>query len=200
MKRWQCKSRWWFVGIAGSAQGKSPCLTPYVELFLDVLKANAAWAPGSARDNHHVEGGGRCSTAAAVDKLRSCDGYLLLQADEAGALLDPAFVSAGKSDRAAVVDLTYFLNTAHGGSFSNATLGERQKRLKFAPPPPQAPATEPETGLVINPTNVSIVWLQQEQYLASWWTAVADQKPIGLVQRFLFGFATAQATGSEAHT
>lgn len=200
LRRWrQSRNRWWYVGTAASAQGKSPCLTPFVDLLAEVLRSNAAWAAGYPYDNFHVEGGGRCSTAAAVDKLRTTNGYLLLQADEAGALLDSGFVGAGKSDRAAVVDLCYFLNTAHGGAFSDSTLASRLKQAKPRTAPPAAAASASHHHQqALSSTNVTVVWLQQEQFLATWWSPVADQKPIGLVQRFLFGFASAHSIGSVA--
>ena len=52
---------------------------------------------------------------------------------------------------------------------------------------PNEPVRVPET-LCLNPTNMHILWLQQELYLAKYWCVLGKQKPIGLLQRCLFSF------------
>eukprot|EP00975_Prorocentrum_lima_P044568 9337881-Prorocentrum_lima.AAC.1 len=162
MGRWESRSRWWTVGTAASAEGKSPALTRFVQDLVEACRNRAANAPGHRNENYHVEGGGRCTTAAAIDKLRSSGGYLLLQSDEAGALIDTSVVAGGRCDKGEVIDLSRFLSAAHGGSFSSMTMHDRAKRLKVAPPAPAEPACAEDPLLTMPTTNVTMIWLQQE--------------------------------------
>ena len=56
-----------------------------------------------------------------------------------------------------------------------------------------------EPGLNIDPTNIDLIFLQQELFLATCWAQVAATKPIGLVQRCLFGFGARLGSGTAAH-
>ena len=63
---------------------------------------------------------------------------------------------------------------------------ERLKKLK-QPVNPHEPVRIPES-LCLKPTNVNVLWMQQQLYVGKFWCAVAKNKPIGLVQRSLFSF------------
>ena len=186
---YKSRSRYWFVGTAETGVGKSPSTKPIVDALLQVLDGAVSLFPGSNADQFHLLQSS--TTAAAVNKLRACDGYLVMHTDEAGRCLDLAFAADGKSDAARVVDLSYFLDAAHGSEFSHQTMLDRQEHLKKLKQPvnPHEPVRIPES-LCLNPTNVNVLWLQQPFYFGKFWCAVAKNKPIGLVQRFLFSFGS----------
>ena len=118
--------------------------------------------PGSNADQFHLLQSS--TTAAAVNKLRACDDYLVKHTVEAGRCLDLAFAAGGKSDAARVVDLSYFLDAAHGSEFGHQTLLDRRERPKKLKQPvnPHDPVRIP-VSLCLNPTNVNVLWLQQKK-------------------------------------
>ncbi len=91
---YKSKSRHWFCGVADAGQGKSPTIKPLVKLLLSTLQAHSALAPpGRVSEQFHL-----CqssTTAAAIAKLRSAAGYLLLHSDDAGRCVSLAFASGG---------------------------------------------------------------------------------------------------------
>ncbi len=188
--QYESKSRYWVVGTAEPGVGKSPAIEPIMQILFGVLRDHAALLHGSPSDDFHFMQSS--TTAAAIDKLRSCDGYLCLYTGEAGRCLDLGFAAGGKSDASKVVDLTFFLDAAHGAEFSHQTLWDRQRKMKEKVPNPNSPVPMSER-LCIQATNMHILWLQQELYLAKYWCLLGKQKPIGLLQRCLFAF------GSQKH-
>ena len=94
------------------------------------------------------------------------------------------FLSSGSEH----TDLTYFLDAAHGDEFSHQTCRDRDKLFKKKTLHPSNPVELPEQ-LCLKPTNVHVLWLMQELYFAKYWAQLAVNKPIGLVQRFLFSFS-----------
>ena len=183
--QFESRSRYWVVGTAEPGVGKSPALDPIMQMLLEVARENASLMPSVAADDFHYMQSS--TTATAVDKLRTCDGYLCLYTGEAGRCLDLAFATGGKADAGKCVDLTYFLDAAHGAEFSHQTLIDRQRKFKEKVQNPNEPVRVSET-LCLNPTNMHIIWLQQELYFAKYWCVLGKQKPLGLLQRCLFSF------------
>lgn len=194
-ERYHTKNRYWMVGTANVAEGKSPAMMPVVEAVERALHQNTAFTVGSPGDQFHLQQGS--TSAAAREKLRFCDGYLAIHSDEAGACLCPAFANGGATDPSKFIDFQLFLNAAHGGSFSFSTQVDRQKVLKHKVPDPTAPVPEP-VGMTLKETNVHIIFLQQELFLSNWWAPVAATKPLGLVQRFLFSFGARLNMGKQS--
>ena len=185
--RYKSRSRHWMNGVAAAGQGKSPTIKPIIEMLMSVLKELSALAPGSANDMFHT-----CqstTTAAAIDKIRATLAYLLLYSDDAGRCVSVSFAQGGKTDRGEHLDLTYFLDAAHGDEFSHQTCRDREKLFKKKTIHPSEPVPVPEQ-LCLNPTNVHVLWLLQELYFAKYWAQLAVNKPIGIVQRVLFSFST----------
>ena len=185
--RYNSRSRHWMNGVAAAGQGKSPTMKPLVEVLQKALKAAHTLAPGAANDDFHL-----CqstTTAAAIDKVRATHAYLLLHSDDAGRCVSVPFAQGGKTDRGEHVDLTYFLDAAHGDEFSHQTCRDRDRLFKRKPLHPSEPVPVPE-NLCLKPTNIHVMWLLQELYFGKFWAQLAVNKPIGLVQRVLFSFSS----------
>lgn len=187
--RWENRSRYWFVGSADTGEGKRGAMKPVIQAAQKVLRNSAGLMVGNPADDFHMQQS--CTSAAAIDKLRSTDGYLLLHSDEAGQCLDLNFsgTSAGGTKKSEHVDLTMFLDAAHGDEFSHTTMLDRRKACKREPTHRSDPVCEP-TPLTVA-TNMQVCWLQQELYFLQYWALAAHTKPIGLVQRCLFSFGRA---------
>ncbi len=187
--RWENRSRYWFVGSADTGEGKRGAMKPVIQAAQKVLRNSAGLMVGNPADDFHMQQS--CTSAAAIDKLRSTDGYLLLHSDEAGQCLDLTFsgTSAGGTRKSEHVDLTMFLDAAHGDEFSHTTMLDRKKACKREPTHRSDPVCEP-TPLTVA-TNMQVCWLQQELYFLQYWALAAHTKPIGLVQRCLFSFGRA---------
>ncbi|CAK9003900.1 unnamed protein product, partial [Durusdinium trenchii] len=110
-ERYHTKNRYWMVGTANVAEGKSPAMMPVVEAVERALHQNTAFTVGSPGDQFHLQQGS--TSAAAREKLRFCDGYLAIHSDEAGACLCPAFANGGATDPSKFIDFQLFLNAAH---------------------------------------------------------------------------------------
>ena len=186
MNAYVSKSRHWTSMIAGTGQSKSPNTKMFMEILFEVLDELSAVAPGRKGDEFHT-----CqstTTAAVIAKIRETLGYLLLYSDDAGNCVSLPFASGGKTDKGEHVDLTYFLNAAHGDEFSHQTCRDRDQQFKkrnIVNPDDSVPV---ETSLCLKPTNVHVMWLLQELYFAKYWARLAFTKPIGLAQRNLFSF------------
>ena len=187
--RWENKSRYWFVGTAETGEGKRGAMKPVIQSALQVLRENGGFMSGIPADDFHTQQS--CTTAAAIDKLRATDGYLLLHSDEAGQCLDLGFSnnSAGATKKGEHVDLTMFLDAAHGDEFSHTTMLDRRRAAKREPVHRLDPVQEAVPMTVS--TNMQVCWLQQELYFLQYWCLAAFTKPIGLVQRCLFSFGRA---------
>lgn len=189
MGRWENKSRFWFVGTAETGEGKRGAMKPVIQCAHNVLRSNSGLMHGTSADDFHMQQS--CTTAAAIDKLRHTDGYLLLHSDEAGQCLDLSFsgTSAGGTKKGEHVDLTMFLDAAHGDEFSHTTMLDRKRAARREPTHRLDPVQEPPPMTVS--TNMEVSWLQQELYFLQYWCLAAFTKPIGLVQRCLFSFGRA---------
>ena len=184
--RWENKSRYWFIGTADSGDGKRQAMKPVISVAQQILKDLPGLVPGFLLDDFHMQQS--CTTASAIDKLRQNDGYLLLHSDEAGQCLDLNFSSSasGATKKGEHVDLTMFLDPAHGDEFHHTTMIDRKKAAKRDPPHRRDPVPEPPAMTMS--TNMQVCWLQQEMYFLQYWCLAAFTKPIGLVQRCLFSF------------
>ena len=96
------------------------------------------------------------TTAAAIEKVRATSAYLLLHSDDAGRCVSVPVAQGGKIDRGEHVDLTYFLDAAHGDEFSHQTCRDREKWFKEKPVHPSEPVPVTEQ-LCLNPTNIHIL-------------------------------------------
>ena len=156
-------------------------MKPVIKIAQEVLRSRSGSMPGFSQDDFHMQQS--CTTATAIDKLRQAEGYLLLHSDEAGQCLDLNFSgsSTGATKKGEHVDLTMFLDSAHGDEFSHSTMLDRKKLSKKEPVHPQDPVHDPPSLTVS--TNMQVCWLQQELYFQQYWALAAHAKPIGLVQR-----------------
>ena len=113
-----------------------------------------------------------------------------MHADEAGRCLDLAFAGGGKSDATRVVDLR---DAALGSEFSHQTMLDRRERMRKEKQPvnPHEPVPIPES-LCLNPTNVNVLWSQQQLYLEKFWCAIAKKQTdrIGATLPVQFGSRT----------
>lgn len=57
-ERYQTKNRYWMVGTANVAEGKSPAMSPVVEALEAALHRHSAVAVGSASDQFHLQQAG----------------------------------------------------------------------------------------------------------------------------------------------
>jgi len=184
--RWKSKSRYWVVGTANRAEGKSPCTKPIVKALEAALKAHPGMAPGHANDRFHLEQS--ATQASAEDKVRCTKGYLTIQSDEAGTLLCERSATGAATDRNRHIDLQFWLNAAHGDEVSHSKLSLRLGAAKKRVKNPSEKAEGPETGIYIDPTNVHMLLLQQEPYFNRFWAQGLKHNDTGLAQRCLFTF------------
>ena len=184
--RWNSKSRHWWNGVANVGEGKSAGMKAFVDDMVTVLKQESPHAVGEARDRFQYQQSG--TTAGAIDKLRACQAYLTLYCSDAGRCLSKPAATGGKTDPHTHIDLEFFLDAAHGDEFNHSTDRTREeakkKRLKI----PKESAME-EPSIHMDPTNVHLMYMQQEVFLQTYWALIADKHPIGLPQRSLFAFA-----------
>lgn len=108
-------------------------------------------------------------TTAALNKLRTCDGYLAVYAEEAALCLSPAYTATGQTDVTRCRDLNCFLDAAHGGSASHQTMLQRHAALSSKPTHPQELATLAAAMHTMDPTNVHILLLQRAVLCSTWW-------------------------------
>jgi len=137
------------------------------------------------RDRWHFQQGS--TTAASIDKLRLCNGYLCIYCSDAARILDMNAATGGHTNQLAKVDLDIFLDAAHGDEFSHATMKAREKALARPVRHPQE-QVQPPQGLHIEDTNVHIMFLQQDCIFTDYWAQMASRKAVGLAQRCLFSF------------
>ena len=140
---------------------------------------------GQHEDRFHYQQSG--TTAGAIDKLRTCQGYLTLYCSGAGRCLSKTAATGGRTDPHEHINLEFFLDAAHGDEFDHSNKCDRDKLLKKPMKNPAAPNDPPMT-LHIDPTNVHLVYLQQEVFFQTWWAQIAARHPVGLPQRCLFAF------------
>jgi len=185
MGKWKSKSRHWWNGIANVGEGKSAAMKMFVDDMIEVLKSESSLAVGAAEDRFHFQQSG--TTAGAIDKLQTCQGYLVMYCSDAGRCLSKTAATGGKTDPHEHINLEFFLDAAHGDEFDHSNKCDRDKILKKPMKNPAAP-NEPPLTLHIDPTNVHLIYLQQEVFFQTWWAQIAVRHPVGLPQRCLFAF------------
>ena len=187
MGRWKSKNRHWMVGTANVGEGKSPGLKEFINALMEVMAECLDRTVGRPSGRYHFQQGS--TSAAAVDKLRLCQSYLCMYSPDATRVLCPAAAGGGHTDPHKYVDLIMFLDAAHGEEIEQSTKGDRQKQdaLHKKVQNPVAPQQAIE-GLHMDPTNVHVLFLQQDDIFTTWWARLAVNKRVGLPQRCLFSF------------
>ena len=193
--QYKCRHRYWSNGVAPAGAGKSPCMKPFTKLVSEVMRNNGTLTVGARSDNFHFVQSS--TTAAGIDQLRKCQAYLMMWSTDAGRCLSLKFANGGETDPGKHMDLAFFLDAAHGDEFSHQTMETRRKIGKVIAINPAAPVPETE-AIMLDPTNVNVMWLIQLTVFAMYWCQVARNWPIGLVQRILFSFAGAVCTRRQA--
>ena len=183
--RWKSKSRHWWVGTATVGEGKSVAMKALADDMVAVLTEHSQFAYGSVDDRWHYQQSG--TTAGAVDKLRTCNAYLCVYCPDAGRCLCVPAASGGSTDPHKFIDLEFFLDAAHGDEFNHSNKLDRQRVLQKPKQKPQAPV-QPQPKLHLDPTNVTILFLQQDSYFQKYWARIARDHPVGIPQRCLFAF------------
>ena len=183
--RWKSKSRHWSVGTANVGEGKSPSMKGLVDAVVEVLQRHASLADGTVQDRFHLKQSG--TTADALAKMRQCNARLLVYCSDAGRCLCPTAKHGGATDPHKFMDLEFFLDATHGDEVSHSNKVDRERILKVRVGNPQGPVlTQP--GLHMEPTNVHIMFMQQDVFFTNWWAQLTAKKPVGLGQRCLFAF------------
>lgn len=185
--RWRSKSRHWTLATGNVGEGKSREVKLIIETMIATLKTNAALAVGRAHDRFHYQQSS--TTAAAIDKLRQTEAYLTMHCSDAGRCLDKGAAAGRGCDPHKRVDLDYFLDAAHGDEVSHVTLQARQAAKQRAVLNPKEPVLENFDGLHMDPTNVHVMFMQQEVLFVEFWAQITSNCPVGLAQRFLLSFA-----------
>ena len=108
-----CRARYWAVGTAAPGSGKSPALEPLKQALLQVLREMPDLAPGKNCDGFHIQ---PVSThIAAIDRLRSTDGYQFFGASEGGPILCPQWPSSSTWNQGTHINWQRYLDAATGG-------------------------------------------------------------------------------------
>ena len=187
LAQYLCRHRYWSNGVAPAGGGKSPGMKAFEKIAAEVLAENPTLAVGRANDTFHFMQSS--TTAAAIDKLRSCSAYLMMWSTDAGRCLSNKFANGGETDPGKHIDLSFFLDAAHGDEFSHQTMETRRRLGKVRDVNPAQPVAEAQQ-IMLDPTNVTVMWLIQLKIFASYWCQLARNMPIGLVQRILFAFGS----------
>ncbi len=154
--RWESKNRHWWVGTANVGEGKSPAMKAFTNAVVEVLGDISEKAVGRQADRFHYQQGS--TTAAAIDKIRDCQGYLTLYCPDATRCLCPAAANGSHTDPYRYVDLEIFLDAAHGDEDDYSTKADRQQMKSQRLQNPLAPR-DVEAGFCLGPTNVHIMLL-----------------------------------------
>jgi len=191
LARYRSKSRPWCVMTAGAGEGKSPGLKPFSGAA-DLAMADERlemFCEGTKADSYHCMQSS--TTAAAIHKLRQCNGYLWMRAADAGRCLSPNQAVGRPVDASKHTDLEYFLDAAHGDEFYHQTMKTRdameaaQRATRKGNPKKPIPDV-PDTNF--DHTNVTITFMQQDDYAIKFWACIAENHKVGLPQRCEFTF------------
>ena len=193
--RYTTNARMWFCNVADPAAGKSPSMDPFLKVLRRVLQKNAGSMPGNANSNYHLQC--KCTHAAARDRIKSTDGYLLLASAEAGQYLCPTYAEKGKWDQNRSVDLPgTFLDAATGGAVEWETAHEqknkeRKKRKRDTVDDKIIEAAEAPENTVkhcIQETNMGVIFMHQPSFFRKFWAKAQYKFNVGMSARFCFGF------------
>ena len=130
LARYQTKSRPWCVMTASAGEGKSPSLKPLSAAATKAMEDERLeiFCEGDRHDSFHAMQSS--TTAAAIHKLRSCNGYLWMRAGDAGRCLSQNQAIGRPVDASKHTDLEYFLDAAHGDEFFHQTMKTRDAMQK----------------------------------------------------------------------
>jgi len=184
--RWKSKSRHWFAGTFDSGEGKSRMWKDIIDCMVNVLTAFPANAVGEMNDRFMFQESS--STAAAVDKARQAGGHCTLVCSDARRCVDMRSAVGGAVDSTKYVNLDFFLDAAHGDELSHATLVAKQRAAKPKLAHPAASFHE-ILGMHIDPTNIHVCWLWQNEVFVKYLAQLTRAAPVGTAQRFLLDFA-----------
>ena len=183
--RFKRKSRHWWVGTANVGESKSVAMKDLVGDLIATLARNTAFAVGTSSDRFLCQQSG--TTAGAVDKLRTCEGFFTVYCPGAGRCLSADAAKGGKVDVHKHIYIEFFLDAAHGAEFNHSAELDRQRVLqKPRKNPREAVASIPP--LHIDPTNITLALMQQDLYFQEWWAQIARAHPVGIPQRCLLSF------------
>ncbi len=180
------RARFWSVGTAEPGSGKSPSLDPLRALLFEVLAEHEDMAPGARDDRFHMQQG--TTHAAALDRLRATDGYLLVASAEAGPLLCPTWPHTSAWNPGTHINYQKFLDAGNGGPVPWETMFDRRKTKDTA-------GAAPPRAVDFEVTNVTFIFLQQVSYFTGWWCLSEARSHCGLAARFLHSFASQSAPG-----
>lgn len=191
LARYRSKSRAWCVMTASAGEGKSPGLKPLSAAVAKAMEDDrlAMYCEGVKHDSFHAMQSS--TTAAAIHKLRACNGYLWMRAADAGRCLSPNQAVGRPVDASKHTDLEYFLDAAHGDEFYHQTMKTRdameaaERATRKANPKKPIPDV-PDTNF--DHTNVTITFMQQDDYAVKFWACIAEHHKVGLPQRCEFTF------------
>ena len=128
--QYKCRHRYWSNGVAPAGVGKSPGMKPFTKVLCEVMRSCSAMCVGTGDDDFHYMQSS--TTAACIDKLRACQAYLMIWSTDAGRCLSMKFASGGETDVSKHVDLSFFLDAAHGDPasmvYSSRSRGRRAAR------------------------------------------------------------------------
>ena len=182
LARYRSKSRAWCVMTAGAGEGKSPGLKPLSAAVAKAMEDERLemFCEGVKSDSYHTMQSS--TTAAAIHKLRACNGYLWMRAADAGRCLSPNQALGRPVDASKHTDLEYFLDAAHGDEFYHQTMKTRdameaaQRATRKGNPKKPIPDV-PDTNF--DHTNVTITFMQQDDYAVKFWACIAENHKVG---------------------
>ena len=202
LARYQTKSRPWCVMTASAGEGKSPSLKPLSAAATKAMEDERLeiFCEGERHDSFHAMQSS--TTAAAIHKLRSCNGYLWMRAGDAGRCLSQNQAIGRPVDASKHTDLEYFLDAAHGDEFFHQTMKTRDAMQKAESATrkanPKKPIPDiPDTNF--DHTNVTITFMQQDDYSVKFWACIAENHKVGLPQRCEFTFGGDCDPAATAH-
>ena len=200
MGRYKCKNRWWQVCTANVGDGKSEALDIPMECMLEAMhNVGSQYTVGVAADRYHYQQGG--TNASAVDRFRFCDGYLSVVCSEASRVLAAAQAKGHPVDEGKYIDVTKFLDAAHGNEFSHQNMRQRETFAKQTAKQRKHPqdAAAPPAGVHMKKTNMHVMFMQQEVIFMDWWCQIAEEFSVGAPQRCMHTFAAVAERSQMAH-
>ena len=200
MGRYKCKNRWWQVCTANVGDGKSEALDMPMECMMEAMgDVGGQYTVGAKADRFHYQQGG--TNASAVDRFRVCDGYLAVVCSEASRILAAGQARGNPVDEGKYIDITKFLDAAHGAEFSHQNMKQREAFAKQAAKRHKHPhdSATPPAGVHMKSTNMHVVLMQQEVIFMDWWCQIAEEFAVGIPQRCMHSFAAVAERAQMMH-
>lgn len=169
MGRYACKNRWWLVCTANIGDGKSEAQQIQRDCMLKTMQnVGSQYTVVDRADRYRYQQGG--TNGSAVDRLRSCDGYLGIFCSEAAHVLAPGQARGNPPDEGNHIGITKFLDAAHGNDFSHQNMKQGEafnKHKKKGSPHPQDAVVNPPRVHIAD-TNVVVQLMQQDVVFMDW--------------------------------